>query len=237
MIRVSYRLISRWWFIFELLFRSNNHLHLKKKCKCWVLLRKQQSSMVPKQLMSSRWYFCKRSDILWVRICNAALCSSFVFGWIKFPLMVLMVFLPDKYFVFITTPTSSADVPCPCALKPNRCSTMLDRKLEALPTRIYWLLPSSVVPSFSAAQPHLFSHGSNFICEVCTSKLSFLPLTLSHPRSFGFLYAKYMRTFLVKHRWIPQVLGEKARFTVNLPSLGKKDYLDLVVTFSFYCKI
>ncbi len=44
---------------------------------------------------------------------------------------------------------------CPCALshmKPNQYSAVLDWKPEAVPTRIYWFLSFSPVPSFFSAQ-------------------------------------------------------------------------------------
>lgn len=107
---------------------------------------------------------------------------------------------------------------------------MSDRKLEALPTRIYWSLPSSAVPSFSAAQPHQFGHGSNFIREVCTSKLSFFSWTL-------FRMQNVWGDFWLNIDELLKLWEKKARFTVNLPSLGKKDYLDSVVAFSFYCEM
>lgn len=44
---------------------------------------------------------------------------------------------------------------CPCALshmKPNQYGAVLDWKLEAVSTRIYWFLSFSLVPSFFSAQ-------------------------------------------------------------------------------------
>lgn len=44
---------------------------------------------------------------------------------------------------------------CPCApshMKPNQCSAVLDWKLEAVSTRIYWFLSFSPAPSFFSAQ-------------------------------------------------------------------------------------
>lgn len=83
-------------------------------------------------------------------------------------------------------------------MKPNQYSTMLDWKLEAVPTRIYWFLPFSSVPSILTVwtlQPRPgFIHHRGRSCTLPPSALLWeeddawcIPLTLSHSRSWFFL--------------------------------------------------